>query len=479
MSDPSLSDLKLLPSVDRILHARELAPVITAFGRDSVVAEVRRRLETLRAEIAGGNRQVQRSLSDPNFEAAFCDAVAQAVRARCRSTMLPVYNLTGTVIHTNLGRAVLPESVIDAIRAVLVSPVNLEYDLETGTRGDRDSHVEQLLTELTGAEAATVVNNNAAAVVLVLTTLAVGREVLISRGEMVEIGDAFRIPEVMGSAGCRLKEVGATNRTRLQDYRSAIDEHTALLMKVHTSNYEIRGFTGAVTEKELASLAREKNLPLVVDLGSGSLVDLQQFGLPAEPVVADIVASGVDLVTFSGDKLLGGPQAGIIAGKKSFIDRIKRNPLKRALRTDKLTLAALQQILNLYRDPQRLGQTLPVLRDLTRDAGEIRAMAEQVLPAIQQALHGLAEVSVTTCRSQIGSGALPVDLLESYAIAIRPIAEQAGHDRLLQILALAFRRLPRPVIGRVHDGVLLFDIRCLWRSEAFVGQLDKLTLQVG
>jgi L-seryl-tRNA(Ser) seleniumtransferase len=350
---------------------------------------------------------------------------------------------------------------------------NLEYDLETGQRGDRDTVIEGLLCDLTGAEAATIVNNNAAAVLLTLNSLARGRKVVISRGELVEIGGAFRIPDVMTTAGCSLFEVGTTNRTHLNDYASAFEsDEIALLMKVHSSNYEIKGFTSSVSERELASLARQRDVPLVTDLGSGSLINLSRYGLPSEPTVKDVITDGANIVTFSGDKLLGGPQVGIIVGSKKLIGQIKSNPLKRALRVDKTILAALLGTLRLYQDPGSLNRRLPILRNLTRDANDILAMAREIAPKFATLLSGIAAVKIEGCMSQIGSGALPLDVMPSSSLVLTPIAEKGQSDAALQKLAKSFRCLPKPIIGRISDGRLFFDVRCLWDKDELLAQLD-------
>ncbi|MEE4143490.1 MAG: L-seryl-tRNA(Sec) selenium transferase [Halieaceae bacterium] len=451
-----------LPSVDRVLQASQ--DLVLRWGHQMVSEAIRGQLHQIRESANAEQRS----------EWSIC-AVHSAVNTRLSASeargIRPVINLSGVVLHTNLGRACLPAAAAEAACQAAMFPNNLEYDLETGKRGDRDSHVESLICELTGSEAATVVNNNAAAVVLALSTLARGLEVPVSRGELVEIGGSFRVPEVMESSGCTLVEVGSTNRTHLKDYRSAITSQTALLMKVHTSNYRLEGFTRSVDERTLAELAHEHGLPCMVDLGSGCLVDFTAFGLPGEPKASDYIANGIDLITFSGDKLLGGPQCGIIAGSKSLVERICRNPLKRAFRVDSMILAALAEVLKLYRHPDRLAETLPTLRQLTRPAAQIEAQAVRLCDQLASHLPQTFRAATTPCLSQIGSGALPVETIPSFAIAIE---STAGRDSDLRRLARELRRLPRPVIGRIHDGSLLLDLRCLDCESLFLQQLPQL-----
>lgn len=469
---------KDLPAVDRLLRDPAAAALIAEHGHTLVAREARALLERRRAEALSGGLD----LADVALP-VLAGGLRQAVQARLAPRMRAVLNLTGTVIHTNLGRSLIADEALRHLLSMMSGPNNLEYDLASGGRGDRDSLVEELLTTLTGAEAATVVNNNAAAVLLTIGALASshqgGREVIVSRGELVEIGGAFRMPDVMAAAGATLVEVGTTNRTHPHDYERAIGERTALLMKVHTSNYAIQGFTSAVDEEELARIAHAHGLPLASDLGSGSLVDLAAHGLPREPTPQEKLAAGCDVVTFSGDKLLGGPQAGLIVGTKETVSRIRRFPLKRALRMSKLPLAALEATLRLYLRPERVAQDLPTLRLLTRPAAAIRALAGQLQPAVARAVAPRFEVAVSDLQGQIGSGSLPVEQLPSAGLAISPVGPKKAAGRALDELADALRALPVPVIGRVADDRMLLDLRCLEDASAFTAQLPMLAEALG
>lgn len=450
-----------LPAVDRVLRTAAAADAIALHGRLPTVGAVRAVLAALRAD----------------GSVAEADSVAETARTRldaaARPKVQPVFNLTGIVLHTNLGRALLAEEAVAAATIAMRQALALEFELESGKRGERDVLLRELLVELTGAEDATVVNNNAAAVLLTLNTLADGRETVVSRGELIEIGGAFRIPDIVARAGTRLVEVGTTNRTHAKDYLGALGPQTGLILKVHTSNYRIVGFTKEVPARELARIAREHGVPLVNDLGSGTLVDLATWGLAREPTVAEAVAEGADIVAFSGDKLLGGPQAGFIVGRRELIARINSNPMKRAMRLDKIRLAALEATLRLYRDPDRLAERLPTLRLLARPRAEIAALAKALRPDVARAVGADFAVDVADCASQIGSGALPTETIPSAGLEIRP-ADPRASGQAVENLAEAFRALPVPVIGRVADGALVLDLRCLEDEGGFRANLARL-----
>jgi len=448
-----------LPSVDRVLRSPEGPALIERYGRALATEAVRDAL----AEHRRSGEAVPLAAIIGQSGAALAQLTQRSQRR--------VFNLTGTVLHTNLGRAPLPDEAIAAAVEAMREPTTLEYDLVSGRRGERDDHITGWLTRLTGAEDALAVNNNAGALVLALNALAAGRETIVSRGELIEIGGAFRLPDIMARAGTTLREVGTTNRTHLRDFAAAIGPDTGLILKVHTSNYAIHGFTAAVPTPRLAKLAHAHNLPLVVDLGSGTLVDLENWGLPHEPTVAEALKAGADLVTFSGDKLLGGPQAGLVVGRDDLIATLAHNPLKRALRLDKIRLAALEAVLRLYADPDRLAERLPALRLLARSRAEIEVLAQRLLPAVQAALNGAAAVAVTDTKSQIGSGALPVSLLPSAGLALAP---SPPSNAALEALARSLRSLPIPVIGHIQAGRVILDLRCLEDEPAFLAQLGDL-----
>ncbi len=469
MSDNnSPAALHRLPSVDVVLQLPETAGLIDRFGRAAVTEAIRHALENARAAAKAG--------AEPMPPAGIAEAAARFLEHAERSSLVPVFNLTGTVLHTNLGRALLAEAAIEAATTAMRAAVALEYDLDTGKRGERDDHLRALICELTGAEDATLVNNNAAAVLLTLNSLAAGREAIVSRGELIEIGGAFRMPDIMARAGTALVEVGTTNRTHPRDYANAIGENTGLVLKVHTSNYRIEGFTREVAAAELAGIAHERGVPLVNDLGSGTLAALTGLGLAHEPTVREAVRDGADIVTFSGDKLLGGPQAGFIVGSRDLVARINRNPMKRALRVDKIRLAALEATLKLYRDPERLAERLPTMRHLARKAETIRAQAERLAPLLAGLLGEDYAVSVTDCLSQIGSGALPLSTIPSAGLAVAP---KAGGGAALAALAAALRQLPVPVIGRIERGALVLDLRCLDDEVGFGRSLSHLSVEAG
>jgi L-seryl-tRNA(Ser) seleniumtransferase len=454
-----------LPSVDQVLRTAAGTIAASRFGHDAAVNAVRKTVAALRQVMRDG------AGAGPPCDA---DMVATRVLSLLEQEDVPslrrVFNLTGTVLHTNLGRAVLPEGAIAAAVDAMRSAVALEFDIGGAARSERDDHVRGLIRELTGAEDAAIVNNNAAAVLLVLNTFGSGKDVVVSRGELIEIGGSFRLPDIMARAGARLVEVGTTNRTHLRDYEQAIGDNTGLILKAHTSNYLIQGFTTSVPAPELAALARSRKVPFVHDLGSGALVDLARYGLKREPTVRASLAEGADLVTFSGDKLLGGPQAGIIAGAKGLVARVAKNPMKRALRLDKIRLAALEATLRLYRDPDRLATTLPTLRYFTRTRAELAVVAARLVPPVSAAAGAGYAASVADCTSQIGSGALPLETLPSAGITLRPV-ERKGAGTRLEALAAAFRSLPIPVIGHIKDGALVLDLRCLDDEGGFVVQL--------
>lgn len=447
--EASAAALRSLPAVEAVLEAPAAAEAIRTFGRELFTESVRDTLDAVRRSLLAGGAI--------SHDAISVEGVASAAALLAEKTSLPnltsIINATGVVLHTNLGRAVLPPEAIEAVERISASYSNLEYDLAAGRRGSRHDHITSLIVALTGAEDALVVNNNAAAVLLALTTFARGKEVVVSRGQLIEIGGSFRIPDVLAASTARLAEVGTTNKTKLGDYEGAIGPETAMLLHVHTSNYKVVGFTAEVGISELAQLGHDRGLVVVDDLGSGALAELP--ALADEPSVHDSLAAGADIVTFSGDKLLGGPQAGIVVGKSEFVRKMKQHPMARALRVDKMTLAALQATLAIYLKPEQVLERIPTLRMLSESEESLKARAEAMAAAIGSAVGNAAtlKIDVEPAASKVGGGALPLLELSSYVCAITPAAVSVDE------LAERLRHTKPPVIGRIHHDRLLLDAR--------------------
>jgi L-seryl-tRNA(Ser) seleniumtransferase len=447
--------LRDLPSIDRLLKSARAESWLAGFDRAFVARTCRDVLDDIRKEIGRGEVSPPYELDD--------DSVLARIERRITRDQQPgivrVVNATGTILHTNLGRALLPAPAIDAINRVAAHPSNLEYDLAAGGRGRREEPLERLLTWLSGAEAATVVNNNAAAVLVAVNSMASGKDVIVSRGELIEIGGAFRIPEIVAKSGATLREVGTTNRTHPADYEQAIGPATGLLLKVHTSNYRIVGFSSEVELREIVDIGRRHNVPVMQDLGSGALTDLSAYGLPKEPVVAEQVAIGPDVVTFSGDKILGGPQSGLIVGTRAWLTEIVKNPLHRAVRCGKLTIAALEATLKIYQQSANLAGEIPTLRYFTRPLTEIDDLGARVIPELRRVLGEGYRVSMEASTSQIGSGALPTEELPTRVIAVE--SETVSAERI----AARFRAANPPIIGRIQDGRFLLDLRTIEQPD--------------
>lgn len=465
--------LKQLPSVDEVLKEGRVREWLAQHPRVLVLEAIRTSVDRIRKAIVEqatkGGAEVTVSL------AAILESAGLILRELSEPSLRPLINATGVVVHTNLGRSILSEAAIERVIEVNRSYSNLEYDIQAGERGKRHTHIESILRRLTGVESATAVNNNAAAVLLCLNTLARGKEVIVSRGELVEIGGSFRVPEVMERSGARLREVGATNKTHLKDYAKAINENTGLLLKVHTSNYKIVGFVKEVTPHELVELGKKHTIPVMWDLGSGSFLDLASFGIGDEPTVQQAVAAGVDVLTFSGDKLLGGPQAGMILGKKACLDPIRSNPLARALRIDKMTLAALEATLNQYLDMEKAGREIPTLWMLTQPLAEIERKAGVLASGLRQLGAAGLSVSIQDELSQTGGGALPTGTLPTKAVCI-------GHASLSANQIESRLRLGRPaIITRIKEGMVFFDPRTLNDGEIgkIVEAVGKLVQEPG
>lgn len=445
--------LRRLPAVDEVLQVPQIKEGVHAHGRTIMVESIREAIQALRRQILAGQAWDPESFKDYVVVRAL-----EIVKEKFQFNFRPVINATGIVLHTNLGRAVLSPLAKEALYRSASGYSNLELDLTTGQRGSRYSHVSGLLKKLTGCEDALVVNNNAAAVLLALNTLAQGKEVIVSRGQLVEIGGSFRVPEVMAASGARLVEVGTTNKTYLRDYEQAITEETAVLLKVHTSNYRVVGFTHETATAELVALAQAKNLPVMMDLGSGSLVNLEKYGISGEPTVQSLIQEGVDVVTFSGDKLLGGPQAGIIVGKAKYLALMKKNPLTRALRVDKLTLAALEGTLREYLKPEKVLEENPTLRMLTCPVEILRQEAEKLAMLLQREITEV-EVEIEPGYSQAGGGSLPTTDIPTYLVTLKPLS--ISEEKLAQNLRLG----EPPVLVRIGQGKILLDVRTILPGE--------------
>ena len=462
--------LSSIPAVHEIQKISEVQNLINIHGHNLVKQAIRTTQNDFRKLLLSSESLKSKKIK----KLEFVNQLKKNLSLLTNDSLQRIFNLTGTVLHTNFGRALLSKEVINSIIKIASEPSNLEYDILNNKRGDRDSHIDERLCRLIGAEACTVVNNNAAAVVLVLNSLAKRKEVLISRGELIEIGGSFRLPEIMKSAGCKILEVGTTNRTHFEDFEDAIGKKSAMIFKAHKSNFNIEGYTSEVEEKEIVKLSKKNDIPFMVDLGSGSLIDLKYMGINMVQSPTDTLAKGVDLITFSGDKLLGGPQCGIIAGRKDLITKIKKNPLKRALRCDKMTIAAFSTLLKLYENPERAKLEIPTLRLLNRKEKDIYEVVEKLYPSIKSKVSNIAEVKIIKCKSQIGSGSLPVELLPSYGIKISAKNLKRNSNKFLQNISKKFRELPIPIIGRLSKDSLIFDCRCLENTTLIIKQIEKL-----
>ncbi len=446
---------RLIPKIDILMESDEIKKLCTRIKREYILESVRKVTEDLREFIndSEDETEIEKRIS------SVTEDIIEEVDGYSSFHMKRVVNGTGTILHTNLGRAVISQDTADRIKKLVTGYSNLEYDLDEGSRGSRYSHFEKIITKITGAEAAMAVNNNAAAVLLILSALCRDREVVVSRGELVEIGGSFRVPEVMAQSGCVLVDVGTTNKTHLYDYENTINENTAALLKVHTSNYKIVGFTESVAVDELAELAHRRGIPLIEDIGSGVLVDLSRYGLEYEPTVQASVKAGADIVCFSGDKLLGGPQAGIIVGKKVLIDKIKKHPLTRALRIDKFTAIALECVFHEYIDEERAVKNVPALNLINRSIDDIKNHAEVLYERLNSEIGGQCEIRLENCDSQIGGGSLPLERISSLALLIKPF------NMTTAALEKQMRHMETPVVGRVVNDFFLIDLRTVLEGE--------------
>lgn len=443
--------LKALPKVDIILNDKRIEG-LKGVPRLIIIETIRETLDLVRKNI------LAKDTNAVNYE-NIIEEILTTIANKSKMHFRRVINGTGTILHTNLGRAVLAKSAVEAVINVASSYSNLEFDIDKGIRGSRYSHVEELICKITGAEAALVVNNNAAAIMLALSTLSKGRAAIVSRGQLVEIGGSFRIPEVMELSGAKLYEVGTTNRTHLYDYENAICENTGVILRVHQSNYKILGFTEEVTIDKLVNLGNKMNIPVVEDIGSGMLLDISKYGLTYEPTVQNSIISGVHVVTFSGDKLLGGPQSGIIAGKKEYIAMMKKNQLTRALRIDKLTLAALEATLRLYLDEETAIKEIPGLNMLTRNISLIKSDAQRLMKNIKNSSKDKLEINIIKDFSQVGGGSMPLERIDTYALALKPL------DIKAEELELKLRNSEVPIITRINKDQIIIDMRTLFPED--------------
>ncbi|MBE7214131.1 L-seryl-tRNA(Sec) selenium transferase [Shewanella benthica] len=460
-----------LPAMDSLLMNKAVITLRQEYGDTWVKSQLSRLINQARSHIT--EREIM-----PEYCAtpeSLIKTLAQKLSDAQRHSLQPVWNLTGTILHTNLGRSQLSESAISAVTKVMRYPTPLEFELEAGKRGHRDQAIGKILNQLTGSQSCCLVNNNAAAVLLMLSSIAAGKEVIVSRGELVEIGGAFRIPDIMRQAGCTLVEVGSTNRTHLRDYETAITENTAAIMKVHTSNYHIKGFTSAVDEKDLANLCQQHQIALISDLGSGALTDLTKFGLGDEPTPQQMLTDGVNLISFSGDKLLGGPQAGLIVGDKNLIDLLQNHPLKRALRCDKMTLAALEATLLLYRNPQKLNDELPMLRKMSRPLYELEQLGQLLMVELPECFAPHFNLAIVPSQTQVGSGSQPDTLLESLALTFTATANSQYPVHQLQ---QKFKQSLRPIIGRISNNQYWLDLRGAEQEVRLINALREVGLKL-
>ena len=465
------SPLRQIPSVDKLISAEGAEALIEDYGRNVVVEAARTVLKELRLKMkrTKGSQPPKRQFS----QEAILRKITESLKDKMTSSLTKAVNATGVILHTGLGRAVLPREAQSGVKSVIEGYCTLATDIETGQRGHRDVHLNDLLCELTGAEAANVVNNNAAATMLILNTLAKGKEVIVSRGQLVEIGGSFRLPEVMEASGAVLREVGTTNKTHLRDYTAAISEETGAIMRVHHSNYRILGFTEEPAVEELAELARKHNIPFIDDLGSGALVDLKDFGIETEPLVQRSIKAGVDVACFSGDKLIGGPQAGIIIGKASIIQRIRKNQLSRALRVGKLTIAGMEATLRLFLSREKLHDSHPVYKMFSLSLKEVGKRAQKIAKELQAQISEKVEITIIDGGSQVGSGSVPVETIPTKLLRIKPASGSAEN------LARKLRHCKPPVFTRIHKDSVLFDFRTIQKdedslvSEALLGLLKK------